>query len=144
MSGGTGKHPAGTSALLSGAMMANYNAYRRTGDFSGTAGTAYLALVPFEEGTTDLSRLDPSGTSGPGTSGPAQVMCLTCHRAHASAFPNIGRWDFSATFLAASHPRAGDSGLTGSDVLHSYYGRDMAAEFGSYQRQLCNKCHVRD
>ncbi|MBI4847363.1 MAG: hypothetical protein HY808_02120 [Nitrospirae bacterium] len=25
-----------------------------------------------------------------------------------------------------------------------YYGRNIVAEFGSYQRQLCNKCHQRD
>jgi hypothetical protein len=29
-------------------------------------------------------------------------------------------------------------------VLNSYYGRDMAADFGKYQRQFCNKCHLMD
>ncbi|MDW7710819.1 MAG: hypothetical protein SCH98_10115 [Deferrisomatales bacterium] len=72
------------------------------------------------------------------------MMCLTCHRAHASAFTSAGRWDFKATFLAESHPREGDSGATGTDALHSYYGRDLIAELGPYQRSLCNKCHVKD
>ncbi len=38
----------------------------------------------------------------------------------------------------------GDGGVTANDVLNSYYGRDMAADFGKYQRQLCNKCHLMD
>jgi hypothetical protein len=123
---GGSMHPSGNQAKLSPEVIANYNSYIKTGDLSGTQGSAYLALVPFE----------PAGN--------ANVMCLTCHRAHASAFRNLGRWDFTATFIAASHPQAGDAGATGMEALHSYYGRDMIAEFGRYQRQLCNKCHVRD
>jgi hypothetical protein len=26
----------------------------------------------------------------------------------------------------------------------SYYGRDMAARFGRYQRSFCNMCHLKD
>ena len=68
-------------------------------------------------------------------------MCLTCHRAHASAFRSIGRWDLSASHLADSHP---GSEAGGAEARNSYYGRDIAAEFGPYQRSLCNKCHVQD
>jgi hypothetical protein len=135
-------HPAGESALLRG-LATNYSHYLRTGDLSGSAATAYLALVPFETGATRSSALDPQSTHGPEASA-ANVMCLTCHRAHASAFAGAGRWDFSATFLADSHPGDGDTGITGQDVENSYYGRDMEAEFGTYQRSLCNKCHVWD
>lgn len=138
------KHVSGNDAKLSPDIIANYNLYVRTGNINGIRSLAYLALVPFEMGTSDKSQLDPSGTSGPDWDGRANVMCLTCHRAHASAFDNIGRWDFQATFIADSHPRYGDGGVTGDDVLNSYYGRSMTAGFGSYQRQLCNKCHVQD
>jgi hypothetical protein len=140
----SGKHPAGNNALLSRNIIANYNAYVRTGNSGGTRASSYLSLVPFELGTADMSRLVPSRSSGPDTSGKANVMCLTCHRAHASAFPFIGRWDFKATFMADSHPKPGDSGVTGNDVMNSYYGRNMIAQFGRYQRQLCNKCHMQD
>jgi hypothetical protein len=68
-------------------------------------------------------------------------MCLTCHRAHASAFRAAGRWDFDAVLLVDSHPAIGDSGVTGNDVLNSYYGRNIAGEFGSGQQAFCEKCH---
>jgi len=138
------KHPAGSNARLSPSVIATYNTYIKTGDSRGMQAVSYLSLVPFEVGTTDASLLNPSGSAGPETSGQANVMCLTCHRAHASAFPTIGRWDFKATFIADSHPKSGDGGVTGNDVLHSYYGRNMTAQFGAYQRQLCNKCHMQD
>lgn len=137
------KHPSGNEARLS-SVISNYNSYLKTGDFTGTQAGAYSSLVPFELGTSDSALLDPSSTSGPGAGGEANVMCLTCHRSHASAFQSMGRWDFKATFIADSHPGPGDSGVNGNDVLNSYYGRNMTAEFGKYQRQLCNKCHAMD
>ena len=122
---GTGavKHPAGNNAKLSEQMIARYNSYIGTGDLSGNQTTAYSALVPFEIGTDDLSQLDSSNTKGPDSN--ANVMCLTCHRAHASAFENIGRWEFDTTYLALSIQQENDS-------------------YGPYQRQLCAKCHPFD
>jgi hypothetical protein len=64
--------------------------------------------------------------------------------AHASAFETIGRWDLYATFLAESHPGIGDAGAGSGNVQNSYYGRNLVADFGSYQRSLCNKCHALD
>ncbi|MEW6602514.1 MAG: cytochrome C, partial [Nitrospirota bacterium] len=144
MLSGPRKHPSSSNARLSSTVTANYNSYIKTGDSRGIQSMSYLALVPFESGTEDRSMLVPSGRSGPDVSGRANVMCLTCHRAHASAFPFIGRWDFKATFIADSHPKTGDGGVSGSDVLHSYYGRNMTVQFGQYQRSLCNKCHMQD
>jgi hypothetical protein len=131
------RHPAGVR--LDSGMIENYNRYVKTGDLSGRASSSYLALVPFERGIADPAQLDPSGTRGP--DGNSKVMCLTCHRAHASAFRSIGRWDFDAQAIARSHPAPGDGGATGSDVLYSYYGRDMLSRFGSSQKQFCEKCH---
>jgi hypothetical protein len=142
-SGVGGKHPAGKGAKLNPDLVKNYNSYTKTGDHNGTQATAYLALVPFEVGASDLVFLNPSSSSGPGM-GNANVMCLTCHRAHASAFENIGRWDLETSFMSHSHPQFGDGGVSGNDVVNSYYGRDIAAEFGEAQRQLCNKCHLKD
>lgn len=138
-SNGDNRHPAGNGAILGSTIVSNYNSYVKTGDLTGTQDTAYLALVPFELGTTDSMLLDPSSTSGP-DAGQGNVMCLTCHRVHASAFQDIGRWDFGATFIADSHPQPGDGAAFGN----SYYGRDMDGEFGTRQRQLCNKCHLLD
>jgi 5-methylcytosine-specific restriction endonuclease McrA len=142
---GDHRHPASnTSTLAAGGLADNYNAYVKTGDLTGGAGaTAYLALVPFERQITDPTQLSPSTTQGP--NGSSNVMCLTCHRAHASAFPNSGRWDFETEFPAVdSHPKDTDGGATPGDELNSYYGRDMVALFGEGQRSFCNKCHVKD
>lgn len=138
------KHPSGKDDKLTGEIASNYNSYVKTGDITGSGNTTYLALVPFEVGTGDISLLDTSSRAGPGPVGGANVMCLTCHRAHASAFQDIGRWDFNVTYMADSHPREGDGGVSGNDVLNSYYGRNMISQFGKYQRQLCNKCHMKD
>lgn len=133
------EHPVGTNEKLENDMVNFYNSYLRSGDFTGSASTAYLQFVPFEQGVTDPNFLDPHSTQGPDAS--ANVMCLSCHRAHASAFGNIGRWDFTATLLIDSHPAIGDVGATSNDVFYSYYGRDIASEFGAGQQQFCEKCH---
>ncbi|MFH1028135.1 MAG: cytochrome C, partial [Pseudomonadota bacterium] len=116
---GRKNHPVGKDALLSAEIAGNYNAYVRSGDFRGTQASAYLSLVPFETGITNTLVLNPYSSAGPDRS--ANVMCLTCHRAHASAFENIGRWDFRARLIADAHPRGGDAGVTGNDVLNSFY-----------------------
>jgi len=131
------KHSSGIK--LSDSIVNNYDTYIKTGDFSGNAATAYLQFVPFERGTTDPTFLDPLSTQGPDVN--SQVMCLTCHRAHASAFRSAGRWDFEAALLADSHPAFGDVGISGNDVFYSYYGRDILSEFGSGQKAFCEKCH---
>jgi hypothetical protein len=119
---------------------ANYNAYVSTDDqTSGQAATAYWGLTPFEAVNADLDTADPANyTQGP--EGVDQVMCLTCHRAHASAFPDAGRWDFSATFMQDSHPLSTDGGVGPNDAAYKYY----QYTFVDNQRALCNKCHVKD
>ncbi len=133
------KHVAGDSEDLGSTIAGNYNAYVATGDITGVQATAYWEIVPFETGDTDPALLDTESTTGPTSS--SNVMCLTCHRSHATAFPDIGRWDFGATRMASdSHPKSSDTGVTGDDVVNSYYGRTFIAD----QRSLCNKCHMQD
>lgn len=139
--GGKGfEHPVGGNDPLGSTIIASYNNYLKTGDLSGTAATAYLQFVPFERGDTSAAMLDPNSTSGPDSN--SRISCLTCHRAHASAFRSAGRWDFDAALLVDSHPSLGDSGVNGSDVANSYYGRNIALDFGSSQGQFCEKCHT--
>ena len=135
-----GKHPAGNNsgAALNGEAT-NYNAYVATGDLTGVQATSYWEHVPFEDGATDTSGLDTTSTMGPAASG--NVMCLSCHRAHASAFPDIGRWYFPDTLmLEDSHPMLTDTGATQADVDNKWYGRVIPAG----QRSFCNKCHIQD
>ena len=118
----------------------NYNAYISSDDLvGGNASTSYMGLVPFEAVNVDLTTADPSNyTQGPTSQD--QVMCLTCHRAHASAFGDAARWDMGETFLIESHPNDGDIDFIQSDVDNKYYNYT----FVTNQRSLCNKCHGKD
>ena len=135
-----GKHPAGNNSGADlGGLASNYNAYLGTGNVGGSQPTAYWEHVPFENGDTTTTNLATDSTVGPDPS--AYVMCLTCHRAHASPFPNIGRWYFEDTLmLEDSHPMLTDTGATQADVDNKWYGRVIPAG----QRSFCNKCHVQD
>ena len=101
-------HPIGSTGTLTTDMVSMYNSYINTGDLvanspgTGDIATAYLQFVPFERETSDQQQLDPTSTEGPNTN--SKIMCLTCHRAHASAFRSIGRWDLDAVLLANSIP----------------------------------------
>lgn len=134
------EHPTNSNESLDSEIIANYNSYKKSGDMSGTAATAYLQFVPFERGADSPELLDPTSTQGPDSN--ANINCLTCHRAHASGFRAAGRWDFDANLLIESHPALGDSGATSRDVENSYYGRNIAVEFGSGQGPFCEKCHA--
>lgn len=115
-------HPSGVA--MSGTIAAVYNAYNGTSDQTGgSAGTAYLAAVPFED-----AAMTTSSTQGP--TGSSRVSCITCHRAHATSAPNAGRWDFNVTGLAE------DGHESGSYVIPNPYDE--------FQRSLCNKCHNKD
>ncbi|MBE0584697.1 MAG: hypothetical protein IH612_13185 [Desulfofustis sp.] len=143
--GGTFEHPSGSTETFSSETIAMYNAYINTGALlspgagAANVASAYLQFVPFERGIGNPQLLDPTSTAGPNAT--SRIMCLSCHRAHSSAFAAIGRWDFGATLLAESHPAPGDGGQSGNDVNNSYYGRNIAVEFGTDQGPFCEKCH---
>jgi hypothetical protein len=163
-------HPAGNTALLTakannlagsalGTTIATiYNDYKSSGDLSGTVATSYTSLVPYEEGTTTIATLaalagaGTGPTTGPGT-GTENVMCLSCHRAHATGFNAMTRWNNNGEFLtvAGAWP---DFGGTGSVKSYSngmslaQYTAGMndhpATRLAVDQRSLCNKCHAKD
>jgi hypothetical protein len=137
-------HP--VNQQLGSTMATHYNDYVSTSDPNGGDQlTSYWEIVPFETGDP-LGLLDNSSTAGPTSSD--KVMCLSCHRAHATAFPDSGKWDFSATLITEdSHPQITDTGASGDDVANKYYGRVFDDGDGSesqVQRSLCNKCHGQD
>ena len=130
-------HPIGE---LGSTVAATYNAYVSSDNLTGgTAATAYMGLVPFEAVNADLGLVDP-GNYSQGPTGVDEVMCLSCHRAHASAFGDAARWDMAETFLVDSHPADTDIGFVQSDVDNKYY----EYTFVTNQRSLCNKCHAKD
>lgn len=144
------EHPVGET--LDRDIIDHYNRYRKTGDLSGTRATAFTSLVPFQLGTsTDLAFLQAATAS---TAGPAEgdrVVCLTCHRAHASAWDNALRWNHKSTYLTvlsggvAAWPDLGlnpneAQGRTAAETKRAYYERP-ATLFAPLQRTLCHKCH---
>jgi hypothetical protein len=145
LAGGKGehKHPASNTATLGqGDIALNYNAYVATGDLGNSADESFDQFVPFERQATSTADLDETSTQGPDSN--SNVMCLTCHRAHVSAFPNAGRWDFEQALLVESHPKDSDAGAVAGDQLASYYGSLIATRYNPEQRSLCNKCHIQD
>jgi hypothetical protein len=156
---GTFNHPAGRDArLAAGGELAIYNNYVRSGILTGSQTTSYTSLVPYEEGTADRTTLalravsDGSATAGPFT-GQENVMCLSCHRAHATAWDHALRWNNPTSgyiVVGGSWPgidapgRAQLSefaqGRTRAETEAAMYGRD-ASRYAEYQKVLCNKCH---
>jgi hypothetical protein len=138
--------------------LATYNAYVKSGDLSGSAASSYLSLVPFTEVSTSNyaslathAKSDDTYLNGP-LSG-AQVSCLSCHRAHASGFEYMMRWNPESEFLTVGGVWPGTDttptepqfarGRTSAEMEKAYYDRP-ASTFASYQRSLCNKCHGKD
>jgi predicted CXXCH cytochrome family protein len=76
----------------------------------------------------------------------ATVFCLSCHRAHASAWPYMFRWNSEAAMItvAGSYP-TGNNGLgySSAEVSKGYYDYNVT-KWSAYQRPLCNKCHAND
>jgi hypothetical protein len=134
-----------------------YNAYVKSGDLSGSAATSFTSLVPFAENTGDIPTLqghaknDDTYLNGPGSSD--KVMCLSCHRAHATGWPEALRWNMEGEFTIYNSQFPGTDttptvpqfarGRLGAETQAAYYDRPVT-KFASYQRVLCNKCHAKD
>jgi hypothetical protein len=120
---GTGTFSHASDAVLEPHHNRTYNLYNGTSDpYGNFALTSYLAAVPVESGKA-LPRSTEGSRSG------SRVMCLTCHRAHASSAPAAGRWDFNVERLEE------DGLVSGSHPIPSPFPSDQN------QGQLCAKCH---
>ena len=149
-------HASGNSTKLGVTRMNNYSRYLNSGSIlSSPSTTLYLSLVPFEEGTSDYTTLkahaktDDSYLNGP--DGASNVMCLTCHRAHASGWDGSTRWNTKTAFVVSNgfYSQQGNAyqpygqGRSEAEALQAYYGKP-ASVFGLNQDTLCNKCHIGD
>lgn len=155
-------HPAGNAATMGGGtngiIYQNYNAYVKTGDMSG--GDQYMSLVPFEVGTaSDFGTLKSQATTTDAigkaidATATSNVMCLSCHRAHASGFDSMLRFPIvehmtdldvdGTTVIYYGRTDGAEHGMTNAQVQKALYDRP-ASNFGAFQRSLCNKCHAKD
>lgn len=150
-------------------LLSNYNNYVSSGILTGVFQAnqgPFLSLAPFAKNTGDYTVLAPLAAAGATTTttlaGPSdgdQVMCLSCHRAHASGFPWMLRWQMEGEFITVADTATGTTplwpgidngappqfarGRTAAEQQTAYYERP-ATVFGVYQRVLCNKCHAKD
>ena len=144
VSGATGHtHPAGNSAALGAGIAANYNAYVESGDLTGTSADAFTSLVPYEAGTGIIADLVALQATANGPDATDNVMCLSCHRAHASAYGSMTRWDSDYEFITEAGAFVTAYTLSPAEQSAALYERSPAV-FAEDQRNLCNKCHVKD
>jgi len=147
-------HPA--SQNLGASIKAIYDAYRGSGDMTGSTVDAYLSLVPFSERPMTYAQLQASANSdGSVETGPDaadELSCLSCHRAHASGFSYALRSENNAEFIVYDGDWPGTDngappqyarGRTEAEMRQAYYDRPPDT-FATYQRSLCNKCHAMD
>jgi hypothetical protein len=156
------RHPAGNGAKLTSAIVGNYNTYLSSGIMTNAAANkAFSTLAPFATDTQDRSVMKPQAVNGTGNTTPHasattsdNVVCLSCHRAHATAFESMIRWNYAGnefmtaadtTTYAALYDSTNGRG-TGYSIQqqqNAYYGRP-ATFFGPNARSYCNKCHAKD
>ena len=133
-----------------------YGQYVKSGDLTGTAATSFSSLNPFATNSSSYATLAGLATNGATNAGPGstdQVMCLSCHRAHASGFEKMLRWEQEYEFITKAGAYGGTDtnptdnslsrGRTNAEKVAAYYDRP-ATVFATYQRVLCNKCHAKD
>ncbi len=157
----TGNYVHPVDQTLSSAIVANYGTYVSSGVMTGSAASSYLSLVPFVENSSDYATLKTHASNtnaylnGPGSSD--QVSCFSCHRAHATGFPDMLRWNMEGEFITVANaggtpiwpgtdngaPVQFARGKTSAETQAAYYQRPPTL-FGAYQRVLCNKCHAQD
>jgi len=144
-------HP--VDETLGSDVAAAYNAYVKSGDLTGQQATSYNSLIPFAESTGDFATLaSHASNSGVAVSrvGPSandRVMCLSCHRAHASGFDHMLRFNLGYEFMVYNGTYTGTAasaqGRNETEMSAAYYDRPVT-QFATYQRVLCNKCHAKD
>jgi hypothetical protein len=155
------RHPAGNNAKLTAAIVTNYNAYVSSGIMTNTnTAKAFSTLAPFATDQNSRSVMKPEAVTGTGGSSTHHaaattdnVMCLSCHRAHATAFESMIRWNYSGNeFMTAADANGGalydtvngrGTGYSATQQQNAYYGRPASA-FGPNARSYCNKCHAKD
>ncbi len=130
-----------------------YNAYLGSDGKGSIRG--YTSLIPVAyDNFTKNSLLRDHFTDGAIISTTDRIMCLSCHRAHASGFVSITRFPMADVFTSvqggvASYQTGADptqsaiSYLTPAEMQAALYDRP-ASEFGVEARALCNKCHLKD
>ncbi len=151
-------HPAGGGAKLTSAVVTNYTSYISSGRSGTPPDNGYSALAPFESGNgqtlADYTAMKAFVAAPAAPTTASNVLCLSCHRAHASAFESMARYYLGNEFMTVADASYGgaydaaadnkiNTGYSQAQQQNAYNGRP-ATLFGPYARDYCNKCHVKD
>jgi hypothetical protein len=144
---------------LGSTIAGNYNKYVGSADLSGVKDTAYDSLIPFQENnSTDYATLashaNNDGSYTVGAESTDRVSCLSCHKSHASGWLHMTKWNNESELIIvegewpgtdAASPEAQDvaMGRTQAETSAAYHDTP-ASDYATYQRVLCNKCHIKD
>jgi hypothetical protein len=117
-------------------------------------GSSYSSLVPFETGSTNYASLKQlvadTPTAGPdAVGGTPAVMCLSCHRAHASGWDGATRWNTRTGNIVhnGAYSQEGEpyqpygQGRSELEAAAAYYNT-LVSKFSTTEPGLCNKCHA--
>jgi predicted CXXCH cytochrome family protein len=134
-----------------------YNSYMGSG-LTGNSG--FDSIVPFEnDNETNYANLRTDATANAAVADAttsSKVMCLSCHRAHASGFAHMTRWQNESAFIAVDGVWPGTDSTSSIATAAQYamgrttaetsraYNDVPATKYATYQRSLCNKCHAND
>jgi len=133
-----------------------YNTYSSSGKVGGSF-AGYTSLIPVAyDNVKQNSLLSGHFTKGAAITGNDKVMCLSCHRAHASGidymlrFPSVEEMVLETPAGVPTYAKGGTSSsistvsnLTPEELQAALYDRP-ASLWGAGQRTLCNKCHAKD
>jgi predicted CXXCH cytochrome family protein len=139
----------------------NYNDYVGSGDLTGDISTSYDSIIPFQvDNSTDYVALAAQAVNdGSVTTGAAatdRVACISCHRTHASGWVHMTRWNNEIEMIILDGEWPGTDAVSPVAVLAKWaqgrtvaetakaYNDTDAADYATYQRVLCNKCHAKD
>ena len=154
------RHPAGSGGKLTATVAANYNAYISSGIAGTPPANGYSALAPFEIGVADSTPATYTSlvafVAAPTAASTANnVACVSCHRAHATAFESMTRFYTGNEFMTVADSNNAaiyDSSTTENKINTGYspatqqiaYNGRPATLFGPFARDYCNKCHNKD
>ena len=156
LSATSAKHTHPTNQGFSAPLAASYNAYVGSGV---TGNPEFDTTVPYaNDNVTDLATLKSDATNSMRDAATtSRVMCLSCHRAHASGFARMTRWQNEGEFIWVDGIFPGTDATGQSSQAKYAMGRTVAETsaaynkkatdapgYSTYQRSLCNKCHAKD
>jgi hypothetical protein len=157
LSATSAKHTHPTNQGFSATLAAAYNAYVGSGI---TGNPEFDTYAPYaNDNVTTLATLKSDAVNSMrDASTSSRVMCLSCHRAHASGFGKMTRFGgLHGEFLWVDGIFPGTDATGQSSQAKYAQGRTVAESaaaynkkstdlpgYSTYQRSLCNKCHAKD